>query len=139
WHSGCIGETTAALLLVGGVYLVLRKVINPVIPVSFIGTVFVLYLIGGASLHSSLISILSGGLMLGAIFMATDYTTSPTTNLGKLIFGIGCGVLTFVIRRFANLPEGVSYSILLMNILTPHINSLTLAKPFGAKEAAKNG
>ncbi len=139
WHSGCIGETTAMLLLIGGIYLLLRRVINPVIPLSFIGTVFGLYLIGGAGFDGALVGILSGGLMLGAIFMATNYTTSPTTNWGKLIFGIGCGILTFVIRRFANLPEGVSYSILLMNILTPHINSLTLSKPFGAKEAAKNG
>ncbi len=138
WHAGCIGETAAALLLVGGVYLVLRKVINPIIPVAFIGTVGVLYLIAGSGIHGAASGILSGGLLLGAIFMATDYTTSPMTNPGKLIFGIGCGVLTFVIRRFANLPEGVSYSILLMNILTPHINNLTLSKPFGAKEAVKN-
>ena len=76
--------------------------------------------------------------MLGAIFMATDYTTSPTTPLGKLIFGIGCGAIAFVIRKWSNLPEGVSYAILLMNILTPHINTLTKRKPFGVKEAAKN-
>ena len=81
--------------------------------------------------------------MLGAVFMATDYTTSPTTNLGKAIFAVGCGIITFVIRKFGALPEGVSYSILLMNILVPHINRLTLSKPFGfvkpKKEEARNG
>ncbi len=137
WHGGCIGETAAALLIIGGLYLLLRRVINPIIPVAFIGTVAVLYLVTGSGWNGMLVGILSGGLMLGAIFMATDYTTSPTLPLGKLIFGVGCGVLTFVIRKYANLPEGVSYSILLMNILTPHINNLVRLKPFGAKEAAK--
>ena len=80
------------------------------------------------------VSLFGGGLMLGAIFMATDYVTSPVTDLGKLIFGIGCGLITFVIRHFGSLPEGVSYSILIMNILTPHINRFTLSKPFGFKE-----
>ena len=124
------------MLIIGGIYLLLRRVINPVIPLSFIGTVALLTLISGGNVG---FQILSGGLMIGAIFMATDYTTSPTTNWGKLIFGIGCGALTFVIRRFAALPEGVSYSILLMNILVPHINRFTLAKPFGfIKEGKKN-
>ncbi len=135
-HAGCIGETSAFLLLVGGVYLVLRRVITPIIPVAFIGTVGVMSLIFNEPLA---LSLFGGGLMLGAIFMATDYTTTPTTPIGKLIFGIGCGLLTFVIRKWAALPEGVSYSILLMNILTPHINSLTALKPFGAKEAKQNG
>lgn len=135
-HGGCIGETAAFLLIVGGIYLLMRRIISPIIPVAFIGTVALTSLIAGGN---PLQAILSGGVMLGAIFMATDYTTSPTTPLGKLIFGIGCGLLTFVIREFAALPEGVSYSILLMNILTPHINRLTLSKPFGLKEAAKNG
>ena len=134
-HGGCIGETSSFLLIIGGIYLVFRGVIKPIIPLSFIGTVALLSLIGGQNLT---VSIFGGGLMLGAIFMATDYVTSPTTNLGKLIFGIGCGIITFVIRRFSSLPEGVSYSILLMNILTPHINRLTLSKPFGFKEVAKN-
>ena len=134
-HGGCIGEVSAFLLLVGGLYLVLRRVITPIIPLSFVGTVALFTLIFG---QNPLTAILSGGLMLGAIFMATDYTTSPTTPLGKLIFGIGCGALTFIIRRFASLPEGVSYAILLMNILTPHINRLTLSKPFGfVKEVKK--
>ena len=77
--------------------------------------------------------------MLGAIFMATDYVTTPTTDLGKLVFGIGCGLITFVIRHFASLPEGVSYSILIMNILTPYINRLTLKKPFGYEKPLKEG
>lgn len=134
-HGGAIGETSAFLLIIGGIYLMLRRVIKPIIPVAFIGTVAVCSLIAGQDLA---LSIFGGGLMLGAIFMATDYTTSPTTNLGKLIFGIGCGLITFVIRHFGSLPEGASYAILLMNILTPHINKLTLSKPFGAGEVAKS-
>ena len=131
-HGGCIGETSAFLLLIGGLYLVLRKVISPIIPLSFIGTVA---LFGAISGENPLTYILSGGVILGAVFMATDYTTSAKTPLGKLIFGIGCGLITFVIRKFGSLPEGVSYSIILMNILTPHIDKLTYLKPFGAKEA----
>ncbi len=127
-HSGCIGETASFLLILGGLYLILRRVISPIIPVCFIGTTALLSLIAGDNVG---IAVFGGGLILGAIFMATDYTTSPTTNLGKLIFGIGCGLLTFIIRRFAALPEGVSYSILIMNILVPYINKLTLKKPFG--------
>lgn len=134
-YPGSIGETSSFLLLVGGLYLVLRRVIKPIIPVSFIGTVAIASLIAGDNLA---LSIFGGGLMLGAIFMATDYVTTPTTDLGKLVFGIGCGLITFVIRKFGSLPEGVSYAILLMNILTPHINRLTLSKPFGSREVAKN-
>ncbi len=134
-HGGAIGETSAFLLIIGGLYLVLRRVIKPIIPVAFIGTVALATLIAGNDLKTA---IFGGGLMLGAIFMATDYVTSPTTDLGKLIFGIGCGLITFVIRQFSPLPEGVSYAILIMNILTPHINRLTLAKPFGFKEVAAN-
>ncbi len=135
-HAGSLGETSAFLLLLGGLYLIVRKVISPIIPLSFIASVALLSFVSGDNV---LKAILSGGLMLGAIFMATDYTTSPITKIGKLIFGIGCGIITFVIRRFASLPEGVSYAIILMNILVPHINSLTLSKPFGAKEAEKRG
>ncbi len=135
-HGGCIGETSAFLLLLGGLYLVFRRVISPIIPTAFIGTLALLSLIAG---QNALQQILSGGVMLGAIFMATDYTTSPRTKWGKLIFGIGCGAITFVIRRFGSLPEGVSYAIILMNILVPHIDRLTARKPFGfvKKEAAK--
>ncbi len=128
WHGGSIGETSAFLLLVGGLYLIVRKVISPVIPCCFIGTVALLSLLAG---ENPLHSILSGGLILGAVFMATDYTTTPITWKGKAIFAVGCGLLSFVIRRFGALPEGVSYSILLMNILVPHINRFTRPKPFG--------
>ena len=134
-HSGAIGETSSFLLIIGGLYLMLRRVIKPIIPVAFIGTVAIATLIAGGDLK---LALFGGGLMLGAIFMATDYVTTPTTDLGKLVFGIGCGLITFVIRQFSPLPEGVSYAILLMNILTPHINRLTLSKPFGAKEVAKS-
>ncbi len=136
-NSGSIGETSAFLLLVGGIYLVCRKVIKPIIPLAFIGTVAVMTFVFSGSLNETLYMLFSGGLFLGAIFMATDYVTSPTTNGGKLIFGIGCGFITFAIRKWGNLPEGVSYSIILMNILVPHIDKLTAKKPFGAKEAAK--
>lgn len=135
-HSGCIGETSAFLLLVGGAYLVIRRVISPIIPVCFVSTVALCTLISGDNLS---VAILSGGLMLGAIFMATDYTTSPTNPLGKVIFGIGCGAITFVIRKFAALPEGVSYAILIMNILVPYINRLTHKKPFGYVKPQKEG
>lgn len=137
-HAGSIGETSAFLLIVGGLYLVIRRVITPIIPVCFIGTVALLSLISGESV---MLSVFGGGLILGAMFMATDYTTSPTTPLGKAVFAVGCGIITFVIRKFGSLPEGVSYSILLMNILLPHINRFTLSKPFGfekVKEAAKS-
>ena len=137
-HAGSIGETSAFLLLVGGMYLVIRRVITPVIPVCFIGTVALLSLITGENV---MLSVFGGGLILGAVFMATDYTTSPTTPIGKAVFAAGCGIITFVIRKYGSLPEGVSYSILLMNILVPHINRFTLSKPFGfekVKEAAKS-
>lgn len=135
-HSGCIGETSAFLLLIGGLVLVLRRVIKPIIPLSFLGTFALCSLIAGDNVLEQL---LMGGLILGAVFMATDYVTCPVTDIGKLIFGIGCGALTFIIRHFGNLPEGVSYAILLMNILVPHINTLTLKKPFGMKEGKANG
>ena len=134
-HGGCIGEVSAILLILGGLYLVLKKVIKPYIPLSFILTVA---LFSWALGLDPLYAILSGGVMLGAIFMATDYVTSPHNALGGIIFGLGCGIFTVVIREFGGLPEGVSYSILLMNLLTPHIENLTRRKPFGW-EARKNG
>lgn len=130
--GGCIGETCAFLILAGGIYLVFRKVITPTIPVAFIATVALCSLCAGMN---PLTSVLSGGLLLGAVFMATDYVTSPYTFKGQLIFGIGCGLITFAIRRFGNLPEGVSFSILLMNLLVPHINRITRPKPFGMEGA----
>lgn len=134
-YGGTIGETSAFLLLLGAFVLLARRVISPVIPASFIGTVALLTWISGGDVLRQL---LSGGLILAAFFMATDYVTCPTDILGKLIFGIGCGAITFVIRHFGNLPEGVSYAILIMNILVPHIEKLTAHKPFGAKEGALN-
>jgi len=133
-RGGCLGETCAFALLIGFVYLVLTRVIRPVTPLAFIGTVALGTLITGGD---ALRGVLSGGLMLGAIFMATDYSTTPLTDMGKLVFGIGCGVITVVIRRFASMPEGVSFAILIMNILTPYIDKFTLPKPFGAKTAVK--
>ena len=127
-HGGCIGETCAITLILGGIYLVVRRVIAPTIPLCFIGTVGILSLISG---EDALYMMLSGGLLLGAIFMATDYVTSPVTNKGKIIFAIGCGVITFLIRSYAASVEGVSYAILIMNLLTPQIDKLTKNKPFG--------
>lgn len=132
--GGCLGETSALALIIGGIYLVVRKVITPTIPLAYIGTVIVLSFVFG---YNPMYQILGGGLMLGAIFMATDYTTSPMTEKGRLVFGIGCGVLTMLIRRFGAYPEGVSFAILLMNILCPHINSLTRNKAFGGKKIEK--
>lgn len=130
-RAGSLGETCALALLLGGVYLVFRKVISPVIPLVFIGTVAGMSLLLGAN---PLYQMLSGGLLLGAIFMATDYTTSPVNMKGKIIYAVGCGVITVLIRFYAALPEGVSYAILLMNILVPHIENLTIPKAFGDKE-----
>ncbi len=127
-RGGCLGETCAVALLLGGVYLVFRRVITPLVPLCYVGTVFVLsWLLGMDPVYA----VLSGGLLLGAIFMATDYTTTPLTRSGKVIFALGCGVITVLIRRFGALPEGVSFSIILMNILTPHIERLTRPRPFG--------
>ena len=128
--GGSLGETSALALLIGGIYLVYRKVINPIIPVAFIGTVFVFTAVLGVN---PLAQILGGGLFLGAIFMATDYSTSPVTNMGKLIFGIGCGFIIVLIRVFGSYPEGVSFAILLMNILVPYIDKATKLKALGGK------
>lgn len=137
-RAGSMGEVCALALIPGGIYLVLRRVITPTIPLAFIGTVFVCMLFATKfDLTLTAYELLSGGLLLGAIFMATDYATSPLTPSGKLIFGVGCGLLTSCIRLFGSLPEGVSYSIILMNILTPHIDSLTQRKPFGRQKEAK--
>lgn len=134
--GGCIGETSAIAILIGGIYLVARKIISPRIPLCFIGTVAVLSFIFSSgdmsATESVLYNLLSGGLMLGAVFMATDYVTSPMTANGQVIMGIGCGLITFVIRRFGGYPEGVSYAILLMNIVTPLIDKYCLPKKFGA-------
>ena len=137
--GGCIGETCALALLIGGIFLVAVRVISPVTPLCFIGTVFVLSIFSTGSLEGALASVLSGGLLLGAIFMATDYATTPITTKGRIIFGIGCGLVTMLIRSFGSMPEGVSYSILLMNILSPLIDRFTVPKAFGAASEQKGG
>lgn len=132
--GGCIGETCALALIIGGVYLIIRGIISPVTPIAFIGTVALLDLVAG---NDVIYNMLAGGLLLGAFFMATDYVTTPITGKGKLIFGIGCGLITFLIRQFGSYPEGVSFSILLMNIVTPYIDRFTMTKPFGAKKEVR--
>ena len=127
---GMLGETCKLALLLGGVYLILRRIVDWKIPVTFIATVFVCYLIKDGA-EMALYQILSGGLFLGAFFMATDYATSPVTNPGRVIMGIGCGIFLFVIRAYASYPEGCSFAILLMNVATPLIDKYTMPKPFG--------
>ncbi len=130
-HGGAVGETCVLALIIGCAYLVWRKVIKWQVPVSFVATVFVLYLIFTGDPTLALYEILAGGLFLGAVFMATDYVTTPITTSGKVVFAIGCGIITFIIRHFCAYPEGVSISILAMNILTPFIESFTKNIPLG--------
>ena len=127
---GVLGETCKIAIILGGVYLIVRGIIDWKIPVCFIGTVFVLYLLKDG-FQMALCEILSGALMLGAFFMATDYVTSPVSNLGRIIMAVGCGILLFVIRAFANYPEGCSFAILFMNVMTPLIDRFTVPKMFG--------
>ena len=129
-RGGAIGETCAIALLLGGVYLVARKVINWHTPVIFIGTVFVISLIAKGSFELALYEVLGGGLLLAAIFMATDYSTTPINKYGKMVFALGCGLITCLIRFLGSYPEGVSFAILLMNILSPYIEKLCAPKPF---------
>ena len=131
-HGGAIGETCAAALLLGGLYLLVRRVITWHTPVAFIGTVFLAsFFMEGMDATAALAAILSGGLLIGAIFMATDYVTTPVTPMGRFIFGVGAGLITFLIRYFGVYPEGVSFAILFMNILTPYIITWTRRKIFG--------
>ena len=131
-HGGTIGETCAVALLIGFAYLVARKVIKWYVPASYVGTVFVCYfLFGGFNATFALQHVLAGGLLLGAIFMATDYVTTPNTGLGRIVFCVGAGLLTFAIRAFGMYPEGVSIAILTMNLLTPFISDLTKKKTLG--------
>ncbi len=131
-HGGAIGETCSLALLIGFGYLLVRRVITWQIPVTFVGCVFLCsFFMEGMDLTAALAAVLSGGLLIGAIFMATDYVTSPTTAWGKVVFGVGAGVITVLIRYFGVYPEGVSFAILFMNILTPYINSWTKHKVFG--------
>ena len=128
---GCIGEVSAIALAIGALYLLFRKVITWHIPVAFLATVAVYALIAGrAPAH---VEILTGGIMIGACFMATDYVTSPTTAKGKLVFGFGCGLLCMLIRQFGSYPEGCSFAILIMNAICPLINRWTQPRPFGSQ------
>ena len=131
-HGGCLGETSALALLIGFACLLIRGVISWHTPVCFVGTVFVMSLILG---QDAVGQILSGGLMLGAIFMATDYSTTPSTDWGRVLFGIGAGLLTVLIRFYGAYAEGVSFAILFMNILTPYLSKWTETKPFGGVAA----
>ena len=141
--GGCIGETSGAMLLLGFLYLLIKRVVDWKIPVFYIVTfalcifAFGKNMTGERQVYFTLMHVLSGGLLLGAFFMATDYVTTPTTSVGHIIFGIGCGFLTFAIRTFGSYPEGASFAILLMNVLTPLIERFTVPKAFG--EVKKNG
>ena len=134
-YGGVLGETCAIAILAGGIYLIATKTISAMIPVSYLATVAVLSLCFGMD---PIVQLLSGGLMLGAFFMATDYVTSPTTEKGKLVFGIGLGVITMMIRHFGTMNEGVSFAILLMNLLVPYIEILTRQDRLGIAKAKKN-
>lgn len=132
--GGAIGEVCIAAILIGFLYLVIRKIIHFETPVIFVATVFALSLIADNSFTVATYQILSGGLMFAAVFMATDYVTTPITRSGKMIFAFGCGLITFLIRKFGGYPEGVSFSILLMNILSPYIEKWTAKTPLGGKK-----
>ena len=140
--GGSMGEVSALALLIGGLFLIWKKIISPIIPCCFIGTVFVFALIyyaatgDGNALQMAIFHICAGGVMLGAFFMATDYVTSPLLPMGKVIFGIGCGLLTMIIRLWGQYPEGVSFSILIMNCLTPLIENFCQKRLYGG--AKKN-
>ncbi|MCQ2426946.1 MAG: RnfABCDGE type electron transport complex subunit D [Clostridia bacterium] len=129
--GGTIGETCAIAILLGYAYLVIRKQIKWYVPCAFIGTVFVCYLVYSQSIVMAVSQVLAGGLLFGAVFMATDYVTTPISNLGKVVFCVGCGLITFAIRAFGAFPEGVSISILCMNLLTPLIEKVTKPRTLG--------
>ena len=132
YHGGAIGETCAIALVIGGIYLLVRRVISWQTPVVFVATVFACYLVAtGFDVTAALYQVLAGGLMIGAIFMATDYVTTPINTKGRVVFALGCGVITFIVRFFCAYPEGVSFSILIMNILTPYIEKWTASEPLG--------
>lgn len=130
-HGGVLGETCALAILIGFVWLVATRTISPAIPVTYVATVAVISALAGKPVLAEL---LAGGLLFGAVFMATDYVTSPFTLKGKIVFGLGLGIITCGIRYWANMAEGVSYAILFMNLMVPYINDLTRQKPLGAKK-----
>ena len=130
--GGCIGETSAILIVLGGVYLIYKGIIDYTIPAFYIGTVFILtFILGGFSFNFALYELFAGGLMLGGFFMLTDYTTSPMTKKGQIIYALLAGVITSVIRLYGGYPEGVSYSILLANVATPLIDKYVSNRVFG--------
>ena len=133
-HGGVMGETCALAILIGFVYLVWTKTISPAIPVAYVATVAVMSVIFGQNV---MVQVLGGGLLFGAVYMATDYVTSPFTLKGKIVFGIGLGIITSAIRIWGNMAEGVSFAILLMNLFVPYINDLTLQVPLGYKKPEK--
>jgi len=134
-HGGAIGEVCFLAIIIGGVYLVVRRVIRPHAPLAFILTVFAMSLaLEGGNFTMALAWIMSGGLAFGAVFMATDYSTTPLTDLGKVVFGVGAGIITVLIRFFGSYPEGVTFALLFMNIVTPYIDKLTKKRPFGGEK-----
>ena len=135
-HGGVLGETCAITIILGGIYLIWTKVISPVIPVTYLATAAVLSVCFGMD---PIYQLLSGGILLGAFFMATDYVTSPTTDKGKVVFGIGLGLITMLIRRFGTMNEGVSFAILLMNLVVPYIDVLTRQDKLGIAKVKKGG
>ena len=134
-RGGAIGESCIIAIVIGFIYLVVRRVIHFETPIAFVATVFVLSLIVDNSFTTATYQILSGGLVFGAVFMATDYVSTPITRSGKVLFAIGCGLITFLIRYFGSYPEGVSFSILFMNILSPYIEKWTAPRALGGKKA----
>ena len=132
-YGGAIGETCTAAILVGFLYLVIRRVIHFETPLIFVATVYLLSLIITNDPVIALYAILSGGLMFAAVFMITDYVTTPITRTGKMIFAFGCGLITFLIRFYGAYPEGVSFAIIFMNIISPYIEKWTAKKPLGGK------
>lgn len=142
FKSGTIGEVSAIALIIGFAYLLIKRVVSIKIPAAYLLSFALLtFSFGKNAMDTGYLAyqLLTGGLLLGAFFMATDYTTTPTTSKGMIIFGIGCGVLTFLIRRFGGYPEGVSFSILLMNLASPLIERFTVPKSFGNRGGAKIG
>lgn len=132
--GGSMGEVSAIALIIGGLFLIWKKVISPITPLCFIGTVFVIAFIATGDINMAIFHILAGGVMLGAFFMATDYVTTPLLPLGKVIFGVGCGIMTMLVRLFGAYPEGVSFAILLMNVLTPHIENFCTNRLYKPKK-----
>ncbi len=139
--GGCIGEVSSLLLVAGGIYLLIRRIITWHIPVAYLGTVAILTFLfpqyGGVAADFMLTELFAGGLILGAFFMATDYATTPVTENGRLLFGVGCGLITVLIRYFGSYPEGVSFAILIMNLLVWYIDKLTVPKRFGGTPDGK--